>query len=81
MAPNTNSVDTMNTAPNCMTCKPTGPSAGVVNCGRKAKKNRSTLGLVRFMTMPRRYSAPGFKGSGALPVSDSTGARRICQAR
>ena len=31
-----------------------GPRAGLVNCGRKARKKIATLGLVTFITMPRR---------------------------
>ncbi|CFL99259.1 Uncharacterised protein [Bordetella pertussis] len=81
IAPNTSSVASMKTAPSSTICQPMGPASGRVNWGRNAKKNNSTLGLVRFMMMPRRYSAPRASGSGRCPPPPPAGARNTCQAR
>ena len=86
MAPNTSSVASMNTMPSTMSCGATPPRAGSANCGRKARKNTSTLGLVRFITTPRPAMRQRLTGlaAGVGPSScDATaaGARKAPQAR
>ena len=52
--PNTRTVAAIKIRPSTPIYTGRGPRAGSVNCGRKARKKIDTLGLVTFMTMPRR---------------------------
>src|SRR3546814_16158256 len=71
----------MNKAPRPSVCRATEPRAGEGNCGRNARKNKDTLGLVRFMMMPRRNRAEAASfGAGAAPCARPC-ARKAPQAR
>src|SRR5690554_6857999 len=68
MTPNTNNVASMNRAPSARVWRATEPRAGDVNCGKNARKNSDTLGLVRFMMMPRRNRTP-YRRAGTVDGS------------
>jgi len=53
IAPNTAMVWAAKTAPRASICSSSGPLAGCTNCGRNARKNKATLGLIALAMNPR----------------------------
>ena len=71
----------MKTRPSQKVCRATLPRLALANCGSSARKNRITLGLLRFISTPRLQACSGVRLGAASCPAGPTGARQAPQAR